>query len=45
MLMGLYGLDEVGGLYQGLMSTGVKPGKALSQKHHIQLAVFQINAV
>ena len=43
--MGLYGLYKVGGLHQGLMGSGIKPGKALAQERYVQLAVFQVNTV
>ena len=45
MLVGLHGLDKVGGVYQTLMSSSVQPGKALTQKFHVQGLVFQIDPV
>lgn len=45
MLVRLDGLYEVGCLDKALMCSGIQPGKALSEKFYVQLAVFQIDAV
>lgn len=37
--------DKICGIHQGLMRTGIQPGKSVSEQRDIQIAVFQINAV
>ena len=45
VLVGLDRADKIACVHQGLMGAGVQPGKALSEKLHVQLAVFQIDPV
>ena len=43
--MGLYGINEIGGIYKRFLRSGIKPRKAFTEKGNIELSVFQINAV
>ena len=45
MLMHFNRLDKVRCIYQALMSTGIQPSKALSQKLYIQSSLFQVHSI
>ena len=45
VLMGFHGFDEVGGIHQAFVGTGVQPGEALTQQLYVELAGLQIDPV
>ena len=45
MLVGLNRIDKVGRLDERLVRARVKPGEALTEQIHLELALFEIQAV